>query len=136
MSLFLINSVIRPQLLIVPIEPWPADSLALLSNLRLRLISINLTKVIILFQAVGKILRVKVITLLVRLVDGSIALVVRVRQLDEILLVDIGSVLGIFTLIKGRLLKIIINYRKCGAVAAVSSAIVVVADILIEEALL
>lgn len=101
MSLFLVNSVIRPQFLIIPIKPWATNSLALLSNFRLRLISIDLTEVVVLFEAVGKVLRVEVITLLVGLIYRTITLVMRVRQLDEILLVNIGSVLGIFTIIKG-----------------------------------
>ena len=90
---------------------------------------------IVLLEAVGQVLWIEVITLLIRLINSSITLIVRMRQLDEILFVNIRSILSIFAVIKGRLLKIIINYRKSGPVTAIDSAVVVVADVLVQKAL-
>ena len=88
------------------------------------------------FEAVGQILRIEVITLLIRFIYSTIALIVRVRQLNKILLVNIRPKLSVFALIERRLLKIIINYWESGPVAAIDCAVIVVADVLIEEALL
>ena len=58
---------------------------------------------------------VEVVTLLIRLVDRTITLVLRMRQLNDVLLVDIGTVLGILTFIERRALKIVINNLECVA---------------------
>jgi len=76
---FRINPIVRPQFLIITIEPRTVDALPLLSYLGLWLVRVNLSKVIVLFQAVWQVLRIKVVTLLIWLVDRAVALVLWVR---------------------------------------------------------
>ena len=76
---FRINPIVRPQFLIITIEPRTVDALPLLSYLGLWLVCVNLSKVIVLFQAVWQVLRIKVVTLLIWLVDRAVALVLWVR---------------------------------------------------------
>lgn len=47
---------------------------------------------IILFQTIWQILRVEVVTLLVGLVDGAVALVLGMWQLDYVLFIDVGTI--------------------------------------------
>lgn len=96
---FWIDSVVRLQFLVVAIESWTVDALALLSYLGLRLVCVYLTEVIILFEAVWQVLRIKVVTLLIRFINCAIALILRVRQIDDFLLVNVRTVFRIFTLI-------------------------------------
>ena len=88
---FGVHSVVRFQSLVIAVQAWTIDSLPLLGNLRLRLIGVDLTEVVVLLQAVWQVLRIEVVTFLVRLVDRSVALVLRMWQLDDVALVDVWT---------------------------------------------
>ena len=87
---FRVHSVVRLQLLVVSVEARTTYPLPLLGNLRLRLVGVDLPEVVVLLQAVRQVLRIEVVTLLVWLVDRAVALVLWMRQLDYVLLVDVG----------------------------------------------
>ena len=89
---FGVHSVVRFQPLVIAVQARTIDALPLLGNLRLRLIGVDLTEVIVLLQAVGQVLRIEVVTFLVWLVDGSVALVLGVWQLDDVALVDVRTI--------------------------------------------
>ena len=66
-----------------------------------------LTVLVGLLQAIRQVLGVEVISLLIWLIDGAISLIAGVRQLDQVPLVYVGSVLCIFTLVVWGLLNIV-----------------------------
>lgn len=130
-----VHAVVRLQFLVVAVQPRSTYALPLLRDLRLWLIGVDLPEMIVLLQAVRQILWVEVVTLLIRLIDRAIALVLGTRQLYDVLLVDVRTVFGILALIKGRILKIVVNDLKSIAAAAVDCPIGVIAHVLIEQRL-
>ena len=130
-----IYSVVRLELFVVAIEAWTAYSLPLLGDLRLRLVRVHLPEVVVLLERVRQVLRVEVVTLLVRLVDGAVALVLRVRQLDDVLLVDVGTVFGVLTLVERRTLEVIVHNLLSSATATIYRPIRIVTHVLVDNVL-
>ena len=57
------------------------------------------------------------------------------RQLNDVLLIDIGAVFGILAIVKWGTLKVIIHYLECIAITAIYGSVGIITNVFIEERL-
>ena len=89
---------------------------------------------VILLQAVRQVLRIEEVTLLIRLVDRAVALVLRVRQLNYVPFVYVGAVLRVLTLVIRRCLQVIIHDLECLIAPTIDRPICVIPYVLVQQA--
>ena len=88
-----------------------------------------------LLEAVRQVLRIEIVPLLIRLIYTSIPLVTWIWKFDDLLLINIWSVLGIFSFVVGRALNIIKDHWESLVSRAIAGSVLVVLHILLQKCL-